>query len=99
MQRPTGKSGGCVKELTKVFTLQWPALRQLRHAALKHGNCPKTMPLLWKLDRALPWTLSAAHGCKQGLLAWECEQMSLKPQRASDGCKCTVKDLQCRLRA
>merc|ERR1712032_1080847 len=44
MQRPTGKSGGCVKELTKVFTLQWPALHQLSDAALKHGNCPKTMP-------------------------------------------------------
>jgi len=78
-QRPTGNSGGCVKELTKVFTLQWPALHQLSDAALKHGNCPKTMPRLWKLDRTLPWTLSAAHGCKQGLLPWECEQMSLKP--------------------
>jgi hypothetical protein len=88
---PTDNFVGCVKEITKVSALQWPALFQQWDAALKHGKTNKNPAALVELGSCT--AMDSEHRAQvharlvaMGVPCEEmCGKMSLKPENC--GCQ------------
>lgn len=88
---PNDNFVGCVKELTKVSTLQWPELFQQWDAALKHGKTSNSRPAFVELGSCVAMDLEHRAMVQARIVAMDvpCEQMCKRMGMKPENCACS----------